>query len=187
MLVNSPNIKQVKEKPVVLLWVESTDVEITQHRKFECDVCEVCDEDKEKGSNDTTQTPDLDRHQSLLSSKSPLHINSDFVETEKENDDPVESIQKMANHKTPSHPSHTSHTQKLVKSRIESTFDCYYCNNFHTFAEDEYISHGVIRHPGKPMFPSKADIERHKLKSQGKSWETGTLARLHEDKALPCV
>ena len=185
MLVNSPNIKQVKEKPVVLLWVESTDVEITQHRKFECDVCEVCDEDKEKGSNDTTQTPDLDRHQSLLSSKSPLHINSDFVETEKENDDPVESIQKMANHKTPSHPSHTSHTQKLVKSRIESTFDCYYCNNFHTFAEDEYISHGVIRHPGKPMFPSKADIERHKLKSQGKSWETGTLARLHEDKPCP--
>ena len=168
-----------------LLWVESTDVEITQHRKFECDVCDVCDEDKEKGSNDTTQTSDVDRHQSLLSSKSPVHINSDFVETEKENDDPNESIQKMANYKTPSHPSHTSHTKKLVKSRIESTFDCYYCNDFHTFAEDEYISHGVIRHPGKPMFPSKADIERHNLKSQGKSWETGTIARLQEDKPCP--
>ena len=67
-----------------------------------------------------------------------------------------------------SHTSYTSHSQKLAE---ESLFDCYYCDSFHTNIENEYISHGVIRHPGKPMFPSKTDLEKYALIPQWKRWE----------------
>ena len=112
-------------------------------------MCDVCDEDKEKGSNNTTKTSDIERRQSLLSSKSPIPIDSDFIATEKKNDDLNESIQEMNDYKTLSHPSHTSHSQNLVKSSIESVFDCYYCNHFHTIAENEYLSHGADKAPWK--------------------------------------
>ena len=50
-------------------------------------------------------------------------------------------------------------------------FDCYYCDDFHTYGEEEYHRHGVIKHPNKPLYPSKADLERHHLKPQGMRWE----------------
>jgi hypothetical protein len=50
-------------------------------------------------------------------------------------------------------------------------FKCYYCQNFQTNDEAEYSRHGVIRHPNKPSYPTKADLQRLGLKSQGRSWE----------------
>jgi hypothetical protein len=51
-------------------------------------------------------------------------------------------------------------------------FDCYYCDDFHTNLEEEYRRHGVIKHPNKPLYPSKADQERHHLKPQQKRWKS---------------
>ncbi|HEY9385852.1 MAG TPA: AAA family ATPase [Nitrososphaeraceae archaeon] len=51
-------------------------------------------------------------------------------------------------------------------------FECYYCNGkFQTNDVTEYVRHGVIKHPKKPLYPSKATLEKHGLKPQGKSWE----------------
>ena len=53
-----------------------------------------------------------------------------------------------------------------------TNFKCYYCNdNFQTNDVTEYLRHGVIHHPDKPLYPSKADLERHHLKPQEKRWE----------------
>jgi hypothetical protein len=60
--------------------------------------------------------------------------------------------------------------RETVKQRM-SLFQCYHCDNFETNDEQEYVRHGVKHHLYKPMFPSKADLERHRLKPQGKSWE----------------
>jgi hypothetical protein len=50
-------------------------------------------------------------------------------------------------------------------------FSCYYCSGFQTDSEEEYMRHCAIKHPKKPFQPTKADLERHGLKPQGKSWE----------------
>ena len=42
---------------------------------------------------------------------------------------------------------------------------------FKTADETEYHRHGVIKHPSKPLYPSKADLERLGLKAQGRSWK----------------
>jgi hypothetical protein len=38
-------------------------------------------------------------------------------------------------------------------------FKCYYCN-YETSVEREYERHVVLRHPGKPAYPSKIDLEK---------------------------
>jgi hypothetical protein len=50
-------------------------------------------------------------------------------------------------------------------------FSCYYCCGFQTNSEEQYMRHCAIKHPKKPFQPTKADLERHGLKAQGKSWE----------------
>jgi hypothetical protein len=62
---------------------------------------------------------------------------------------------------------------KETKSQQEqsSLFQCYHCEYYHTDIEADYLTHGATKHPSKPMFPGKADIERLGLKPQGKSWE----------------
>ena len=52
-----------------------------------------------------------------------------------------------------------------------SIFQCYHCEYYHTDIEADYLTHGATKHPSKPMFPSKTDLEVHGLKPQGKSWE----------------
>jgi|tagenome__1003787_1003787.scaffolds.fasta_scaffold20934082_4 hypothetical protein len=37
--------------------------------------------------------------------------------------------------------------------------------------EQEYIKHVALSHENKPAYPSKADLERNKLKPQGKECE----------------
>jgi hypothetical protein len=42
--------------------------------------------------------------------------------------------------------------------------ESYYCNdNFQTNDVTEYLHHEVIKHPKKLLYPSKADLERHRL------------------------
>jgi len=48
----------------------------------------------------------------------------------------------------------------------------YYCKNFQpTTNQREYEKHVVLYHTNKPAYPSKADLEKNNLKSQGKIWE----------------
>jgi hypothetical protein len=51
-------------------------------------------------------------------------------------------------------------------------FQCYYCDSFKTNSNDEYEDHTIKKHgQGHPCYPSKADLERLRLKAQEKSWE----------------
>jgi hypothetical protein len=59
---------------------------------------------------------------------------------------------------------------EAVKQQV-FLFQCYYCNTLQTNDEKEYVEHGVKHHLYKPVFPSKADLEKHRLQAQGKKWE----------------
>jgi hypothetical protein len=52
-----------------------------------------------------------------------------------------------------------------------SQFKCYHCGQFESNTEKEYRRHITFNHFKKPMFPSKTELEKYGLKSQGKSWE----------------
>ena len=47
---------------------------------------------------------------------------------------------------------------------------CYYCD-YKPYSKDDYEHHVVLKHPGKPAYPNKAEIEKQGLKPQGKEWE----------------
>jgi hypothetical protein len=47
----------------------------------------------------------------------------------------------------------------------------YYCNIFKTNSEYDYDSHVVLKHPRRPAYPNKAEVEMMGLKPQGKPWE----------------
>jgi len=51
----------------------------------------------------------------------------------------------------------------------ESNICCYYCS-YQTINKQEYERHVVLKHPRKPAYPGKADMER--LSPKGNSWET---------------
>lgn len=62
-------------------------------------------------------------------------------------------------------------TTKQQDQSSSSLFRCYHCDTFQTNDEDQYKSHNAIKHYSRPIFPTKVDLEKHKLKPQGKSWE----------------
>jgi hypothetical protein len=51
-------------------------------------------------------------------------------------------------------------------------FECYYCDTFQTDIKNNYESHVLLRHPGKPCYPSKADLDKFELEAKGKDWES---------------
>jgi hypothetical protein len=51
-------------------------------------------------------------------------------------------------------------------------FQCYYCDSLKVNSKDEYEGHVIKKHgQGHSCYPSKADLENHGLKPQGRSWE----------------
>ena len=52
-----------------------------------------------------------------------------------------------------------------------TNFDCYYCDSCKTNSKDEYERHVIIKHPTKPCYPGKADLEKLGLIAKGQSWE----------------
>ena len=132
---------------------------------------------KKKGSNRTNNS-EIIRHQlALLSSKTTTPIDNKITTTEKENGS-REPIQIMTKYESPSHTSHSSHGQnanqplKPEETKYSSLiFSCYHCNNFQTYDEYEYVNHGIMRHLKKPMFRSKADLQKNGLNPQRKSCE----------------
>jgi hypothetical protein len=51
-------------------------------------------------------------------------------------------------------------------------FQCYYCDSFKANSKDDYEDHVIKKHgQGHPCYPSKADLEKLKLRAQDKSWE----------------
>ena len=66
-------------------------------------------------------------------------------------------------------PQHQQQQQQQQQFRL---FECYYCNTFRTYIKKDYESHVLLRHPGKPCYPSKADLAKFGLEGKGKDWET---------------
>jgi hypothetical protein len=60
---------------------------------------------------------------------------------------------------------------KNTMKREASIYNCYYCTSFKTDIQKNYEKHVVFTHPEKPCYPSKADLEKIRLKPQGKNWE----------------
>jgi hypothetical protein len=52
------------------------------------------------------------------------------------------------------------------KSNNLFIFKCYYCN-YETNVEREYERHVILRHPGKPAYPSKIDLEKMRIENIG--------------------
>gem|GEM_PF-6111513 len=50
-------------------------------------------------------------------------------------------------------------------------FDCYYCENCKTNIQDEYERHVITKHPGKPSYPEKADLEKLGIVGRGRRRE----------------
>ena len=55
---------------------------------------------------------------------------------------------------------------------LESNISCYYCA-YQTNIKEEYERHVVLKHPKKPAFPGKADMESLGLSPKGNKWEAG--------------
>jgi hypothetical protein len=62
--------------------------------------------------------------------------------------------------------------QEQEQQQKQFRFECYYCNTFRTDIRKDYESHVLLRHPGKPCYPSKADLDKFGLDVKRKEWET---------------
>jgi hypothetical protein len=64
-------------------------------------------------------------------------------------------------------------SNKLFESSKSNNFlySCYYCHDYQTHSERDYESHIILKHPNKPAYPCKADLQRMGLEGKGKSWE----------------
>jgi proteasome lid subunit RPN8/RPN11 len=66
---------------------------------------------------------------------------------------------------------HTTGVSANTKLNDTSIYDCYYCTSFKTDIKKDYEKHVVFTHPERPCYPSKADLEKLRLKAQAKDWE----------------
>ncbi|MER5174627.1 MAG: hypothetical protein ABJB76_08505 [Candidatus Nitrosocosmicus sp.] len=76
-----------------------------------------------------------------------------------------------------------SHLEKGVADKKDDSYkdfsidlsclhECYYCDRFiPTDNRETYQKHVVLSHENKPAYPSLVDLEKNKLKPQGKKWE----------------
>lgn len=66
-----------------------------------------------------------------------------------------------------------SGSERSERSDSNSDFParCYYCNHTQHKTRDEYNTHCVLTHEGKPAYPGLADIRKLGLVSQGMRWE----------------
>ena len=60
--------------------------------------------------------------------------------------------------------------QGISNNKNLEDYSCYYCD-YRTNNKDDYEQHVIIKHPGRPAYLNKAEIEKRGLKPQGKSWE----------------
>ena len=59
-----------------------------------------------------------------------------------------------------------------INQEAEEEYLCYYCDELKpTYEKRDYEYHIVTRHAGRPAYPNKPEIEKRRLKPQGKSWE----------------
>ena len=58
----------------------------------------------------------------------------------------------------------------LRSPRSPRNYPCYFCTEGFDL-ENEYVKHVRRKHPKKPCYPGKADIEHYGLKPQWKDWE----------------
>jgi hypothetical protein len=64
-------------------------------------------------------------------------------------------------------------SNKLLDSSEPNNFLylCYYCKDCQTNNEADYERHVVLKHLNKPAYPCKLDLERLRIKTQGRRWE----------------
>jgi DNA replicative helicase MCM subunit Mcm2 (Cdc46/Mcm family) len=70
-------------------------------------------------------------------------------------------------------PSGVSDVSDINNSGINKTnyFECYYCDDYQTNIQYEYEQHIISKHPAKPCYPGKDDLEKLAILPKGKSWE----------------
>ncbi len=83
---------------------------------------------------------------------------------EHENDDVEEGKEKQAHLQEPSVPS-------VPSASLEFPPKCYHCDFTMYENKEDYRSHCVLRHRGKPAYPGPADLEALNLTPQGMQWE----------------
>lgn len=123
---------------------------------------------------------DLSQYQSITDNESLIIISNNNTS---QNDKEVTTALKSSTGGYSNNASEPSEPSEL--KRVEYSFKCYHCEDFQTNNEDHYLRHYVISHSNKPCYPSKIDLERHRLLPQGKSWEIGTTTQLQEESPCP--
>jgi hypothetical protein len=88
-------------------------------------------------------------------------------------EDNSSSAKKIVNISTENEPKQSGSSNDLSHASHASQFECYHCCDFQsTDNKEDYERHAVLKHPRKPAYPCKIDLERLGIKAQGKSWET---------------
>ncbi len=65
-----------------------------------------------------------------------------------------------------------AHSKDLSHASHASQFECYHCGSFQsTDNKEDYERHVVLKHPGKPAYPSNASLARLGIEGKGKQWE----------------
>lgn len=91
-----------------------------------------------------------------------------ICETTKDNTNTTEKVVNISmenesrKDRDPKDLSHVSHA---------SLFESYHCDSFQTNVKENYERHVILKHPGKPVYPSKAALARLGMEGKGKEWE----------------
>jgi hypothetical protein len=147
------------------------------HDNFGCDI-----KHKEKGGVLIFDKEEFAKFDEIYNHKSDddidVKITVSLVQVEEEDADPdgsegsegisecVSSYdkEKQTHPKIPSVPSAPS-------ASLEFPSKCYHCDFTMYETKEDYESHCVLRHRGKPAYPGPADIQALKLKPQDMQWE----------------
>jgi hypothetical protein len=127
--------------------------------------CEIFDYDQRKITVD-----ELVENYYSLSKNSQKGTSSEEQEKEQESS-PAEQTDPDSSHSTQKTEKKEQGISNVIKENSLIAYLCYYCEDCNTAIKENYEDHVVLKHPGKPAYPNKAEIEKLELKPQGKDWE----------------
>lgn len=153
MIIKNPNVKRTNYRPIVLQWFES-EAEAARGS----DPNDLCDLQKTNRIEEGNQ--EIIESNNIASNISDIGIG------------PNEKSRSLGSYR--SLPPALALDPALDDSNL--MYDCYVCikrkqKRFRTNDKLEYENHGQLKHPGKPCYPGKADLEFYNWKPQNKEWE----------------
>jgi hypothetical protein len=173
LLLNHTSVKQIQQKPVVLQWIDNNNdgsgigydntplkTETAYHRPG----------DDEPSNSNSFGRPLYDVYDACDTQRDSIENDLDA----KKYDSKLSTSSTAASYTLYASYSNTTNTITDQQEIQKFAFECYYCkgSNFRTNDENDYQRHVIKKHPGKPCYPSKADLKRLGLKAQEKEWET---------------